>query len=140
MQTENPTYRPKGGESLKDVKKRVLIFLITPIVSRNTKLSKDKREFYHIGIIDYLQAWNFQKRGEAWLKTNIKGKNKWQLSAVEPIYYQKRFYDFIKNKVLLENSGKKIDFIHTLCELDHKKKKGCQHKHDEEEGHTHSNK
>jgi probable phosphoglycerate mutase len=27
LQTENPTYRPKGGESLKDVEKRVLMFL-----------------------------------------------------------------------------------------------------------------
>ena len=70
-------------------------------LSRNTKMSEDKKEFYHIGIIDYLQVWNIQKKGEAFLKTNLKGWDKYNISAVEPVYYQKRFFDFIANNVLL---------------------------------------
>ena len=73
-------------------------------MNRNLKISIDKQEFYHLGIIDYLQAWNWNKKGEALIKTYIKGKDRNKISAVEPIYYQKRFYDFMKNKVLLDNS------------------------------------
>ena len=82
---------------------------INRYLSRNTKLSKDKKEFYHLGVIDYLQAWNFNKKGEALIKTYLKGKDKNKISAVEPDYYQKRFYDFMKNKVLLDNSENIMD-------------------------------
>ena len=60
-------------------------------------------------MIDYLQAWNFNKKGEALIKTYLKGKDKNKISAVEPVYYQKRFYDFMKNKVLLDNSENIMD-------------------------------
>lgn len=74
-------------------------------MNRNLKMSIDKQEFYHLGIIDYLQAWNWNKKGEALIKTYIKGKDKNKISAVEPTHYQKRFYDFMKNKVFLDNSS-----------------------------------
>ena len=46
---------------------------------------------YHIGIIDYLQEWNFNKKVEQFLKTKFKGAKKRNLSAVEPIFYRERF-------------------------------------------------
>lgn len=34
------------------------------------------KKMYHISIIDYLQEWNCNKKGERFLKTVILGKNK----------------------------------------------------------------
>jgi hypothetical protein len=44
-----------------------------------------------VSVIDYLQLWNFNKKGEQFLKTRFRGAQLDQLSAVEPIFYQKRF-------------------------------------------------
>ena len=38
----------------------------------------------HIGVIDYLQAFNFAKKSETWCKTNVLGKKKQGLSSVPP--------------------------------------------------------
>lgn len=54
---------------------------------RNSYLSHDRREAYHFGIIDYLQLWNMSKKGEAWIKHHLKGKNKNFISAVPPDLY-----------------------------------------------------
>lgn len=60
---------------------------------------------YHFGIIDYLQVWDFQKKGENKLK-EIQGKfdhksyRKGTISSVPPPQYQERFQQFIKNEVL----------------------------------------
>ena len=48
--------------------------------------------YYHLGIIDYLQAWDLQKKGEQWWK-NLLGKK--DISAQEPKKYQQRFISFI---------------------------------------------
>ena len=51
-------------QSLKQVVKR-----ISGQGSRNRVMSKDKKFIYHLGIIDYLQSWDLQKRGEKLLKS-----------------------------------------------------------------------
>ena len=50
---------------------------------------QEKGIFYHIGIIDYLQLWNMQKRAEKLTKKVI--MNKKDPSALEPVKYKERF-------------------------------------------------
>ena len=45
---------------------------------------KHEHKILHISIIDYLQEWNLNKKGERFYKTMIKGKNPDKLSAIEP--------------------------------------------------------
>jgi len=52
----------------------------------------NQNEFYHIGIIDYLQTWDLQKKGEQWWKKIIGKKD---ISAQEPKKYQQRYMNFI---------------------------------------------
>jgi hypothetical protein len=40
---------------------------------------------YHIAIIDYLQEWNLNKKGERFIKTKVLLKNADGLSAIEPV-------------------------------------------------------
>lgn len=83
-------------------------------VTRNQVISKCKSELYHIGIIDYLQDWNVQKRGESFLKSYFLCKRKSQLSAVEPKQYGKRFKDFMREHVLLDEGTSKNAFVKDL--------------------------
>ena len=39
---------------------------------------------YHMAVIDFLQEWNLQKRGERFIKTTLMGKDPDNLSAIEP--------------------------------------------------------
>ena len=49
-------------------------------------------QYYHIGIIDYMQKWDLQKKSEKWWKNMIGKKH---VSAAEPNHYQKRFMQFV---------------------------------------------
>ena len=42
---------------------------------------------YHISLIDFLQEWNFSKKGERFMKTVLLGKDGPTLSAIEPNQY-----------------------------------------------------
>lgn len=55
--------------------------------------SLNEKEFYHIGIIDYMQAWNISKQSENWFKSLI-GKK--EISSQEPNFYQRRFMQFVE--------------------------------------------
>jgi len=55
---------------------------------------------YHIAIIDYLQQWNFDKKGESLLKRTLKGRPRDKISCVPPEPYQARFCRFIENIVI----------------------------------------
>ena len=57
---------------------------------------------YHISIIDYLQAWDYKKKGERFLKTTCLGKDGPTLSAIEPVQYAARFKKFCEDKVFVE--------------------------------------
>ena len=59
----------------------------TPAEKRHIFESECKNFIYHIGIIDYLTDFNFNKQVENWYKTKIKGKDPKKLSAVKPLYY-----------------------------------------------------
>ena len=46
---------------------------------------------YHMAIIDFLQEWNFDKKGEAFLKRTLKGRDPDLISCVPPGHYACRF-------------------------------------------------
>ena len=53
----------------------------------------------HLGIIDYLQTFNFSKKAESCWKTRILGNNPENLSSAPPDIYQRRFMKFMKDVV-----------------------------------------
>jgi hypothetical protein len=56
---------------------------------------------YHIGIIDYLQTFDFAKKLENRFKRFKYGKKKMeQVSAIEPEPYGRRFMGFIRKEIL----------------------------------------
>ena len=63
-----------------------------PYESRNQIKHGDK--VYHIGIIDYLQAWNLSKK----IENKLKG-SKQDISAVPPFEYSNRFYHYAQNHI-----------------------------------------
>ena len=62
--------------------------------------SPDNLETYHISMIDYLQQWNFTKKGERFMKTKFLGKKGPELSASEPVFYQTRFEKVINGRII----------------------------------------
>lgn len=58
------------------------------------------QQVYHIGIIDYLQAWNTTKKVERCFKGALNMKDAHMLSVAHPRIYQRRFYEFMKNNVV----------------------------------------
>ena len=68
--------------------------VITPIID-------DHFHIYHLGIIDYLQDYNFSKRVEHFSKTWLRGEKMKQAVSVAPAaFYQARFKDFMINEVI----------------------------------------
>ena len=61
--------------------------------SRHCFQSDDGKFLYHIGIIDYLQDFNIEKYGENKFKSIISDGD--MISAVPPIKYCKRFFNFM---------------------------------------------
>jgi len=57
---------------------------------------------YHIAIIDYLQDFNTDKQVENVFKTVVLRNDKKLLSAIEPIGYQTRFINFMREKVIID--------------------------------------
>ena len=51
---------------------------------------------YHIGIIDFLQDWSYLKKFESFYKIST-GNDPKEISAVNPVRYQKRFHHFMQN-------------------------------------------
>ena len=81
--------------------KQILYLLEDPKYRGHVYKSENENYIYIIGIIDYLQEYNFKKKMEHCLKGIIYGKEKNMVSAVEPEYYGKRFNEFMKNNVFV---------------------------------------
>ena len=75
---------------------------------RNIWMSIDGTHCYHISIIDYLQEWDIVKKTEIQLKRTFKGEDPKKLSAAHPIYYQERFFNFMRDIVFLPQN--EVDF------------------------------
>jgi hypothetical protein len=52
--------------------------------SRHKFISLNGRYIYHIALIDYLQAYNLEKKGENFAKKWIYGRPEAKISAVNP--------------------------------------------------------
>lgn len=62
---------------------------------RHTAMSEDGMFIYHLGIIDYLQDYNLEKRGEHWLKSFIADGA--LISAIPPAPYSLRYFQFMQS-------------------------------------------
>lgn len=71
----------------------------TSVDPESTHMFQNERAIYHVAVIDYLQAWNFNKKGERWLKTVVKKQDGAMLSAIEPNEYSLRFVSFLTSHV-----------------------------------------
>ena len=71
---------------------------------RNFLISQDGNEFYHVGIIDFLQRYDFGKKVENTVRTaKMSPKKAVLISCVEPKKYSKRFFNFCDKHVLGES-------------------------------------
>ena len=80
---------------------QIMGFLDDPKYKGHVYKSKNEKYIYIVGIIDYLQKYNFKKKMEHCIKGIIYGKEKNMVSAVEPEYYGKRFNDFMIKNVFI---------------------------------------
>ena len=71
---------------------------------RNVFQSQDMSAIYHVGIIDFLQSYNFLKKLEYFKKKKWLNKTKTnQISCVNPDLYASRFVNFCKKEVFWYN-------------------------------------
>lgn len=75
-------------------------------VYQRIESSVDLETYYHIGIIDYLQKWDLQKKGEKWWKKLLRKKD---FSAQNPKKYQLRYMTFV-NEIAESLSLKSCNF------------------------------
>lgn len=78
--------------------------------SRHKFLSEDGKFIYHVGIIDYLQDFNIEKKLENFFKQYVKKKGN-LISAVPPSKYAERFLRFMRDEVIVDQKlgkGKQI--------------------------------
>ena len=69
---------------------------------RHQFISDCGKWIYHLSVIDYLQDYNCEKRGENFLKTNrTTAENAKLISAVHPDDYAARFIAFMKTSVII---------------------------------------
>jgi len=69
--------------------------------TRHKFLSRCGRYIYHVGIIDYLQDYNFDKKIENFLKYTLLRHGK-GISAVPPPVYADRFLRFMRDHVIID--------------------------------------
>ena len=62
--------------------------------------SENNKYFYHLGIIDYLQEFNLEKKGENFLKSIINSAGA-QISAIDPKPYAVRYFKFMRDSVFV---------------------------------------
>ena len=74
----------------------------TSILSYSSVMSRNKIGMQHVGIIDYLQIFNFNKKAESCWKTRILGNKSDGLSCAPPGIYQRRFMRFMEEQVFSE--------------------------------------
>lgn len=71
-------------------------------------MSENCRFIYHIGIIDYLQDYHFEKKMENFLKEGVlsrSSKATGEISAVPPPRYAPRFLQFMGGSVILDQGS-----------------------------------
>jgi len=66
-------------------------------------MSEDGKYIYHLGIIDYLQDFNFDKWAENKFKSLISDGT--MISAVPPKNYKERYFNFMQNQVVINQEA-----------------------------------
>ena len=94
VQVNTETFNRTVGEEKRKFSVRTTAELAR--FKRHRFVSPDNLQTYHISLIDFLQLWNFNKKGEQFLKVNFKRANRKELSAVEPKQYKARFQRFMR--------------------------------------------
>ena len=94
--------------------------------SRHKFISSCGNFIYHLGIIDYLQEFNMDKIAENKFKTFSNWKTGHLISAINAIDYQKRFVDFMREEVIIEQSSlrKKSGRKSKLSDVDEEERDG----------------
>ena len=75
--------------------------------NRHRYLSTCGRYIYNIAIIDYLQAYDFEKRGEHFIKVWFYFRDGDLISATDPNPYARRFLRFMREHVIINQKAKK---------------------------------
>jgi len=75
--------------------------------TRHKYISQNGRYIYHIAIIDYLQAFNLEKRLENLIKVWLYNREEYKISAVAPEMYCHRFFKFMKDNVIINQLSNK---------------------------------
>jgi hypothetical protein len=70
-------------------------------MNRHIFHTKCGKYIYHVAIIDYLTEFNFKKQIESNYKIKFKRRDGTKISAVHPDFYAKRFNDFMKRQVFI---------------------------------------
>ena len=89
----------------------------SPLMSLNVTNSQENYEtrnkvgLQHLGIIDYLQDFDFSKKTETCWKSRVLGKSKSKLSSVHPNIYQARFMTFMRDIVFAKERDDYISFL-----------------------------
>ena len=100
---------PDNHHNCEDLEPAEYLELSANKLSRNSFMSENGKYIYHIGIIDYLQSYNWNKKGENFLKTKISdGK---YISAVEPNWYCERFFEFMRKEVIVNQNHPNLQRI-----------------------------
>ena len=71
---------------------------------RNSFLGRNGKFIYYVGIIDYLQEYNWSKKVENTFKGLQFGRNKHLISAVPSLEYRDRFFNFMKDHVIINQT------------------------------------
>ena len=71
--------------------------------NRHRYISACGQYIYHLGIIDYLQAYDLGKKAENFFKVWLKQKDGNLISACEPGLYAMRFYRFMRKEVIIKS-------------------------------------
>lgn len=71
-------------------------------------ISSDGRFIYNLAIIDYLQAYDWEKYGEHMLKVWVYQRDGAKISATDPNPYARRFQRFMREEVIInQKRGKR---------------------------------
>ncbi len=88
------------GQFLKSHRDQMSISMET---SRHQFVSSCGKYIYHMAIIDYLQAFDLEKKSESLFKTLILRRPKALISAVDPELYASRFVHFMSTELLQDS-------------------------------------
>ncbi len=81
--------------------KLTLEFEAQGLNNRHKYISQNGKYIYHIAIIDYLQAYDLEKKSENFIKVWLYNREEYKISAVNPDMYMRRFFKFMRDQVVI---------------------------------------